>query len=542
MRERVAQGLDWLADHPWVTAALFAVLAAGGAALFALIRGIPEPTVHDEFSYWLAADTFASGRVANPAHPFWQHFETFHVLQQPTYVSKYPPAQGLALAIGQLVFRHPIAGVWLSIGLMVAAMYWMFRAWLPARWALLGGLIVLFQLGISSYWAQGYWGGAVAATGGALLFGSTRLLAEKPTIRNALLLGIGLAILANSRPFEGFVVSIFAAVALGWFFFTRDAAYRRAFVRLVVVPVGVILLITLAAMGAYNFRTTSDPLRMPYQVYSDAYAIGSFFPWKEANLDLEFRHEVMRDFSLDWGLARLDLLRHPGSFALLAVSRTLHRAYFFFGAFALVLLLGIPRALRSGWIVFAASAVAVVWALSLFTTAYPHYLAPALCLAFVVCIESARRLTEKRHSGISSGIVLVGAALVVEFVLFGSTFLTPQYLTTEANPAKESFADDRSGIIERLLAAPKSDLVFVRYGPAHSYHRDWIHNRADIDQSEIVWSRDMGGSENRRLIEYFSDRRVWLLTATGSDSTSATPFREQVLLEPYSGLPPRGQN
>jgi hypothetical protein len=539
MRERVAQGLDWLADHPWVTAALLAVLAAGGAALLALIRGIPEPTVHDEFSYWLAADTFASGRVTNPAHPFWQHFETFHVLQRPTYVSKYPPAQGLVLAFGQLLGGHPIVGVWLSIGLMVAAMYWMFRVWLPVRWALLGGLIVLFQLGISSYWAQSYWGGAVAATGGALLFGATRLLAEKPRIRDAVLMGIGLAILANSRPFEGFVVSIFAAAALGWFFFTRDAAYRSAFLRLVAVPVGMVLLITLAAMGAYNFRTTGDPLRMPYQVYSDAYAIGSFFPWKEPNLALEFRHAVMREFSLDWGLARLDLLRHPGSFALLAVTRTLHRAHFFFGAFALVLLLGLPRALRSGWIVFAASAVAVVWALSLFTTAYPHYLAPALCLGFVVCIESARRLTEKRHSGISLGIVLVGAALVVEVVLFGSTFMSPQYLTTEANPAKEAFADDRSVIIERLLDFPETDLVLVRYGPTHSYHRGWIHNRADIDRSEIVWARDMGESENSSLIDYFSERRVWLLTATGADSTSSTPFREHVVLEPYLNPPPR---
>src|SRR2546427_9276571 len=112
----------------------------------------------------------------------------------------FHPAQCLFIAAGQLIFGLPFWGVWLSAGLMCAAICWMLQAWLPPSWALLGGLLAVVRLGSFSYWANSYWGGAVPAIGGALVLGALPRIKRHQRVRDSLLMGFGLAILANSRP------------------------------------------------------------------------------------------------------------------------------------------------------------------------------------------------------------------------------------------------------------------------------------------------------------------------------------------------------
>src|SRR6266849_10418875 len=106
--------LPALAWRPWIetyaarlaqrTGWCMLALAALPVALRLLLLAqhpVPSPNVSDEFSHLLVADTLRHFRLANPPHPLHQFFETFFVLQEPTYSSIYPIGPGMALAFGR---------------------------------------------------------------------------------------------------------------------------------------------------------------------------------------------------------------------------------------------------------------------------------------------------------------------------------------------------------------------------------------------------------------------------------------------------------
>ncbi|MDB5870246.1 MAG: putative rane protein, partial [Polaromonas sp.] len=85
--ERIERYFGGLARHRAGQIMAVGLLAVICRAVMLPWLGVPEPSVFDETSIVLQAQTFMQGRLANPTHPFWEHFETFYVNQVPAYAS-----------------------------------------------------------------------------------------------------------------------------------------------------------------------------------------------------------------------------------------------------------------------------------------------------------------------------------------------------------------------------------------------------------------------------------------------------------------------
>jgi len=508
-------GIDALARRRLMSILVVFFLSFGGSWLFSAFRGIPVPYIHDEFSYLLAGDTFAHGRITNPTHPMWEYFETFHVLQHPTYMSRYPPGQGIFLAVGQVIFGHPIYGVWLSAGLMCAAICWMLYAWVSPRWALIGGLVAVIQFGIFTYWSQSYWGGAVAGIGGALVFGALPRIIKYQRLRDALFLGLGIGILANTRPVEGILFGIpLGCIALPWKI-KWQALDKRRLLKNAVLPLMLLILATAILTGIYNKKITGNALMLPHVLYSKLYSTIPVFIWQPLYPAVHYNHKVLADYFRNWDIGQYHYKRSWKGFTRGIFRDSVDIGMFFFGfplAFPILLLFSYARTAAR----FILAAGIILLMLGMVTVpAHAHYAAPLTCMAVLLITIGLRFLSLLKLRRIKIGTTLVMFLVLLQLGL--NLFLTPRLPKDISLATVKQISNGRvlAGEFSRqelkdiLIKLGGNHLVIVKYPPHHESLWDWVYNDADIDNSPIVWARGMGGQRNTKLLEYYQDRQVW---------------------------------
>jgi hypothetical protein len=468
---------------------------------------VPVPSIHDEFSYLLMADTFAHGRLANPPHPMWISFESFHVNWFPTYSSKYPPGQGSVLALGQLL-GNPWIGVLLSNAAMCAAILWMLQAWLPARWALLGGVLVALKFGIASYWMNSYWGGAVAATGGALVLGAMPRLVRRTRPRDALLLGLGIAILANTRPYEGLLFCVPVGCWFLWWLAgkTKSRVLRRERVVKAFIPLAAVLVVTHVFMGYYNWRLTGNVFLFPHVLNSRTYRSAGLFLCDHPKAPLKYHNEQFEDFYNRW--EREDYDNSWGGLRKVTLEKLWRGGLTYFWWGALLILPGVPfvcfdRKMRMPAILFLLGAVGclvVIWSM-------PHYAAPLTCVIFLLLVQAIRHLRTMKLARRPIGLALSWAAvclLAMDVVAAAShRVCDPLAWMCAGDPS-------RAAIQEKLSHEPGKHLIMVRYTENHNFHDEWVYNGADIGDAKVLWARELDKEQNAKLFAYFKDRQVWL--------------------------------
>ena len=530
-------------------ALLVAGLAIGLRAALLPVLGPPPPIITDEFSLLLEGQTLALGRLANPTHLLYPFFETLYVSQLPGYASMYFPGRGAHLALGILLTGNAWMGVWLSMVLLALATLWMLRAWVSREMALLGAILVVIRFGVLSGWINSYYGPEVTALGGVLVLGAFPRLMEAERWRDALALGVGLLLLMTTRPFEGLFFSAPFLVVGGWKLTALlrgrnvGAAVRLALPTVLLVGLGA------AVMLAYDAATTGHLLLDPYTLNRQNYGYWPPFLFSHPNpphlhglppqLEYYYAHED-KDFELHKQLT---------GFILYSAEKLKKFLNFYVGpVFVIPLVIGFVRGYK--YKILLASVVTLAISFMVNTWPWSQYLAPGFgvfWIYFMLGFEGIRNWTLRgRPSGlVVSRLLPVVAAISLMAPVVG---LYEGDQTWEFEPFNHpccAILKDtaRSKIIRQLEAEPGRDLVIYRAALAPKYpYLTVVANEAEIDKSEVVFAYDRG-PDNQRLLDYYPDRKVWLVSGVDTDRAIRVTDRAQVLqplpdYSAYSSPPP----
>lgn len=474
---------------------------------------VPVPAGSDDFGYILLGDTLAHFRLANPPHPLSQFFESIFILQQPTYSSIYPLGQGIFLALGRLLFGSFWAGVLLSVGLFCASCYWMLRGWvdqgwITPGWAFVGGLLAVMEFGPLSQWTNSYWGGAVSATAGCLVFGALPRLTHGG-MRIAVVLGLGLALQLLTRPFEFLFLLASVLIFLAWT--ERRKLISKRFLKPLIAVSG-LLFAALLLTGAQDKAVTGSWTTLPYMLSRYEYGVPPTFTFQPNAVP----HRVLTPAQeLDY--RAVAAIHGEGTdtvgefFERLGFRIRYYRFFLFAPLYIAVLAFVLTARNRIDWWMIA---TVVLFALgtNFYPYFYPQYVAAESCLFILIALRGLERISRWKPQMSRLLVLFCGAQFIFWYGLHSFTgenlwdafHYEPWDFINYGDP------EGRIAVNDKLAGAPGKQLVFVRYWPGHGFH-EWVHNAADIDASRVVWALDLGAAENQKLLSYFPKRNAWLL-------------------------------
>jgi hypothetical protein len=351
-------------------------------------------------------------------------------------------------------------------------------------------------------------------------------LRKSPRVRDSLLMGLGIAILASSRPYEGLLLCIPASVALLFWWLKEKKTEFFLVMRRTVFPLVLCVGVTAIAMGYYNWRVTGHPLRLPYQLNEMTYEVAPLFIFQSPRPQPLYNHDALREFYLLSDLPQYQQTQSVRGLLLSWYQRT-EKVWLLLLGPALTLPLLVALLIRArelkwkrldwrGRFLVWTSAVSIA-GLAIEVYGQAHYAAPMTCVLMAIVLLAMRRMRRWEWHGKPAGLFLSRAIpLTCVLMLALRAAAGPLHIDTGPTWPPTWYNSDsrklpRDGIEKGLEKVPGKSLVLVSYkaqGNSDTPH-EWIYNAADIDSAKIVWAWDMGAAKNQELIDYFNDRQVW---------------------------------
>jgi hypothetical protein len=239
-----------------------------------------------------------------------------------------------------------------------------------------------------------------------------------------------------------------------------------------------------------------------------------------------YHHKIISDFYLKAELPHFVAARSVWGFLRETAIKVISIWAFYIGPALTIPLFSfqwIFRDRRTMWLLIATGASFAGSAL--FPFFYAHYFSPVTASLLALVLQSARHQRVWWCEGRPVGLFLVRATFLICVVM------VPIQIAIRCGQSKSADSRPemvREKVLAQLSALPGPQLAIVRYGPSHALLApDWVDNWADIDSQKVVWARDMGPERNQELLDYYRDRKVWLI-----EPDETPPKVQPYLVEP----------
>ncbi len=261
-------------------------------------------------------------------------------------------------------------------------------------------------------------------------------------------LPLGIAILANSRPYEGFLLCAVAGVWFLWWLIgkTKSRDSLRTRLRVVVAPLTIALLLTAVWMGYYNWRLTGNALLLPHVLNTRTYHTAPLFLWEHPKPEMHYRNQQFEDFYNGWERENY----HNNKADLLRVSfeKVFRGGVTYFWPGLLLALPAFPCVFRDRKIrlpliiagVGLTGVFVVIWSAA-------HYAAPITCVIYLIAVQAIRHLRQMRIRSWTIGLAF-SRAIVISLILSVGLWVArkkcdPLFWACEGDPS-------RAAVIEKL--------------------------------------------------------------------------------------------
>jgi hypothetical protein len=341
---------------------------------------------------------------------------------------------------------------------------------------------------------NGYWGGALPAAAGCLVFGALPRLRRGARLRDGVLLGAGLAIHLLTRPYE----SVYLALCVMLFLLP---AWRR--VTRPVLAAAFVALPAICLTLLQNKQVTGSWTTLPYALSQYQYGVPAALTLEENPAP---HRELTREQELDYKMQlsfRGDRAESVGSYLLRLAYRIRYYRFFFMPPLYVALPFFFVALRRPQFVWVMVCPLIFALGVNFFPAFQYHYMAGVTCLFVLISVTGLEQLS--RFNALAARIIV--SVCLAQFAFeYGLHVLSNDPWSLELrNPER------RVAVNRQLALAAGKQLVFVRYWPRHIFQDEWVYNAADTDGARVVWARDLGAAEDEKLRRYYPDRTVWLL-------------------------------